>query len=209
MFFTIKTLYIKQFLLLFGGGALILLSLLGIPAQAKNTSPIHHTNPGHADLSDRLVANKHFQELSFLVYSLTGKLQKSKSTGIFQKYFLKTITDVETAQLLRSLELSSKEELNNLLRSIFLAKTRLQIDFPELTHSSDAGIAVKLACAKISKGEKFANPAEFNPSCWDTFLLSLSACNLGCLSEPDYWACYDPCFAMASAFWGICQLIEP
>lgn len=187
------------------GGVLLILSFLALTANAKS-HPVKSTSPFTNDLSDRLAADKDFQEFSYSIYQLVGKLQATKTGIIFQKYFQHSISDVELSTLLSSLNFSSKDEFTMFIRKTILLKSEIVCKFPELANSNNK-LFVESAAKKTSAN--FVKPIHTTGDCWVLFLSALSACTQGCaIYYPSDWeACIDWCYGSVIAGSGLCFLL--
>jgi len=157
-------------------------------------------------LTDRLVADKDFQELSISAYHLISKVQNTRSGVIFQKYFQKTITDAELIQLLKSIGYGSKDEFTSELKKMYLHKIELIRRFAELTITDNKG-AIESAAKRVVEIAAKPNPHTIS-ECWLLYLTMLTACSQGCEIYAENWEnCMMDCTIYVSSIVSTCFLL--
>ena len=133
-----------------GGGVLLILSFLTATANAKSLPAISLPQSITNDLSDQLASDKDFQEFSFLLYDLTGKIQATKSGRLLLNYFEHKNTAVESNSLFAKLEFSSEKKFRAFWNKAFMLKTSFQEKYADLFKLSDAKMTIEIAAQKVS-----------------------------------------------------------
>lgn len=184
-----------------GGGVLLILSFFASTANAKSlplvssTSHIFSTN----DLSDRLAADKDFQDYSIAIYKMVNEVQKTKSGKLFTNYFDKKTSEEEKNTLSSIIGFSSNEEFVLYLKKINSHKLLIVQKFPELLSIPNNQEVIETASKKVVKTVLKPNP-HTTGDCWAFFSASLLACTQGCeFSQMGYEYCLSWCYSVVSA----------
>lgn len=158
-------------------------------------------------MSDRLAADKDFQEFSCSINNLVGKIQLSKTGSFFQKYFQHTISDVELSKLLTGLDFTSKEEFSLFLKKILLLKAKVNSKFPEIVNDDSKKAAIEAAARKVILN--LVKPNHTTGDCWVAWLAALSACSQYCAMQEVYTydSCMWECTGIVSGPAGLCFLM--
>lgn len=157
------------------------------------------------DLSDRLAADKDFQEFSFLIYEFTGKTQATNSGKLLLNYFEQKNSSEETNSLLTNLGYSSQNDFNAFWKKIYRLKSAFQTNFSELTNMGNAKEILEVAAQKVAVEKEFSKKAKYPASwCWAAWVAQMATCNLVCAGEPE--SCWLACYAFASSGAGLCFL---
>ncbi len=197
--------------LLTKGAALVLFSFLTVVSNAKNYSAISISSLITNDLSDRLAADKDFQEFSFLIYDFTAKVRTTKSGELVLNYFGKKTTEEESKTMLDKLGFFSKSEFQNYWKKIYQLKASFQSKFTELHDLPDVSEIVKIAAQRVALEKGFyknSNSAKLPASvCWLNLVVETNNCTLiWCYNAEDWEGCMAACVALSIASSGICFL---
>ena len=158
------------------------------------------------NLSDRLAADKDFQEFSFLIYDFTGKVQATKSGRLVLNYFEHKITADESNTLFRKLGFASKEEFTEYWKKIYQLKENFQAKFTELINLSDAKAIVECASQKVAAEKEFFKLVKYPVDyCWYALVALLTGCQQAVCNPAfhtnnpyfSYNNCMDVCIAFA------------
>ena len=189
-----------------GGGVLLILSFLASTANAKSlplvssTSHTFFTN----DLSDRLAADKDFQDYSIAIFKMVTEVQKTKSGKLFTKYFDKNTSEEEKTTLSSIIGFSSNEEFVLYLKKINSHKLSITQKFPELLTIETNQEIIESASKEIVKTVLKPNP-HTTSDCWLLFSSFLLTCNEACpFDGMDYETCLSWCYGSAAATAFIC-----
>lgn len=123
------------------GGVLILLSFLVTTANAKSLPSFSLTLSPTNDLSDRLAADKDFQDFALGVYNLVAKIQRTKTSTLFANYLNRTISTEEKIIFLENW-LSNRAGVNILFVNNNNHKTAFNTKFPALHKIDDSKIVL-------------------------------------------------------------------
>lgn len=209
-----KNLQLCENYLFLGGGVLLILSFLTATANAKSIPVISISPSIPNDLSDRLAADKDFQEFSFLIYEFTGKTQATKSGKLLLNYFEQKNSSEETNTLLTNLGYSSQNDFNAFWKKIYRLKSAFQTNFSELASMGNAKETLEVAAQKVAVEKEFSKKAKLPAAvCWTLLAAELGICsiyvcnaqgldNCGCPWE----LCMGVCTAAAITYSGICFL---
>ena len=184
-----------------------MLSFLIATANAKSL-PAISVSPITNDLSDRLAADKDFQNFTMSVYCFLENIKTSDCAGLFKKYFSKELTIQEKEDFIFRSGFVTEEEFINTCKEIYSQKVAITTKFPELL-IPDNESTVKVAALKVASN-KLQNIKLRTLDCWTLFCAGVLACNINCaIYYPDnYYQCWEGCFNVVSASWGLCQLFE-
>lgn len=189
--------------ILYGGGVLILLSFLVTTANAKSLPSFSLTLSPTNDLSDRLAADKDFQEFAIGVYNLIAKIQETKSGNLFVKYFQNSISEEDQLKLLTALGYSTNNEFRSFLKVTYEKNLSVNARF-KLLSIDNAKLAIEQAADKVVK--EILKPVHTVADCWLLFVSGMSACFQGCPFSYDPEACYDYCYALVISSSSTCFL---
>jgi hypothetical protein len=159
-------------------------------------------------LSERLAAEKDFQDLSISVFSFFEKMQKSESGNLFKNLILRKTTENDAILFANKLGYSTLEELNLFFKNIVALKNHVQQRFPELI-SGDGDNKKEIESAAIKVLVAKGKPGHTTADCWVAWLAALTACSQYCALQETYY--YDDCFwacsASVSSGAGLCFLL--
>lgn len=192
------------------GGVLVILSFFVTIVNAKpaTLTAISITSPT-SDLSDRLAADKDFQDFAFMIYEFSARTQSTKSGKLVLNYFEHKITDEETKTMLGNLGFVSQTDFNAFWKKIYELKLSFQKEFPELVNLENAKEIVETAAQKVALEKDFSKLSKYPTSyCWEALAAQLSFCMIVvCNGASDWENCMAACTAIAITGSGLCFLL--
>lgn len=184
---------------------LILLSFLVTTANAKSLPSFSLTLSPTNDLSDRLAADKDFQDFALGVYNLVAKIQRTKTSTLFANYLNRTISTEEKIIFLEKTGYQTEQELISFFVNNNNHKTAFNTKFPALHKIDDSKIVLVEAFKIVVKN--FFKPSHTDLECLAAFAASLNACYSGCyIYANDPFQCTLDCWTAISALYFMCIL---
>ncbi len=159
---------------------LLVLSFLTTTINAKSLPAFSISLSPTNDLSERLAADKDFQQFSFLIYEFTGKVQATKSGKLLINYFEYKNTTEEASILFSNLGFASSEKFNEYWKKIYQLKLNFQTKFPELISLNNPREILEVAAKKVAMNKVFSEISTLPTAiCWAILAASLGACSIG------------------------------
>ena len=177
------------------GGVLLILSFLTATANAKSLPSISIT-PITNDLSDRLAADKDFQEFTVAMYQFLNKIQSMELGNLLTKYCRQTASKEEKITLATSIGFNSDETFRAFLVNLYIQGASLNEKFPELKEFTKYESSIRLAARNVVYSKLTVTVEE----CWDAFFALTAIWSLYCQQAPDWSTCTIQSFALISAF---------
>lgn len=189
---------------LFFIGWVFVVTFFAVPVFGKSTA-VSVSSFGGSGLSERLAADKDFQDFSLYVYSLFGKLKETKSSHLFKRFVSNAATEADLAILAGNLGYTGKKDFFKSLERLALLKTEVTCKFPELMEGTES-INKVIESAALKVVEKIKKPELTTAECWLYWTTGLFACSQYCAYVEDYDTCWWSCSAAMSAAAGMCML---
>jgi hypothetical protein len=183
--------------------AFICMVLLQTNSFAK--PPLPPYSPVTSDLSEKLAADKDFQEFTLVFYFLTKKIKEANIGTQLVKYFNQSATALEREKIASIFGYNSDEKFRVFLLNTALRGVELGKKFPELkeyeknkqsiTQAGHMALSVTL--------KTFRDPA----ACWDMYFGLIAIWSAYCLTEPDWSTCITNAYAAISAATITCLIL--
>jgi hypothetical protein len=137
-----------------------------LSARTNYLRILHASN----DLSERLAADKDFQDYVFFSYELTGKVLATQSAKLFKKVFDKIASKDEESKLLNNLGFDDRNELNRYLYTNLLKANSFYNKFSELRSLTNSSEIILSAARKVVTDNKLETKVVYRPlTCWEQF----------------------------------------
>ncbi len=159
-------------------------------------------------MSDRLAADKDFQQFAFLTYELIGKVQESKSEKLLQAVLENRNSEQEAQTLLANLGFSTIVEFKNYWQNVYQLRYNFRTKFSEDFNNVDVKATIEQAVKKISPNQLFLKAKKLPAYvCWGVFTATLAGCQIiWCNGSEDWYSCMSSCAALATSEMSLCYL---